>query len=122
VLTCGFVRDRLGGHGDPGGCGRVFGYLILRQVLQLLLQVMRGERSKEIEILVLRHQLVVLRRQVVRLDLEPFEDRDLVSQGEDLGVLVSVTHGKQPQYRQRVGHTEVVGAENSVAAIDLPLR
>ena len=48
-----------------------FGYVMFRQVLQLMAQGMRGDRAKDVEILVLRHQIAVLRRQVRRLDLEP---------------------------------------------------
>jgi hypothetical protein len=36
-----------------------------------------------------------------------FEHRDLVTQGEDLRVLVAVTHRQQPQHRERVRDTEV---------------
>ena len=55
-----------------------FGYLVLRQVLQLIVLGMRGDRTKEIEIPVLRQQVAVLRRQVKRLDREP-SDRVVLS-------------------------------------------
>jgi putative transposase len=46
-------------------------YLLLRQVLQMLTQLARDGGTKDVELLVLRHQVAVLRRQVHRLDLEP---------------------------------------------------
>jgi len=41
-------------------------YLALRLVLQLLLLSFRSEEFKELEIVVLRHELAVVRRQVAR--------------------------------------------------------
>src|SRR5512132_1523127 len=53
-------------------------YLTLCRSIQLLAMVARGDAAKELEILVLRHQLAVLRRQTPRPKLEP-ADRALLA-------------------------------------------
>ena len=53
-------------------------YLTLCRSIQLLTWLARGDAAKDLEILVLRHQLAVLRRQVSRPKLEP-ADRALLS-------------------------------------------
>src|SRR3954454_9309807 len=45
-------------------------YLLLRQVLQMLTQLARDDGAKDVELLVLRHQVAVLSRQVTRPKLE----------------------------------------------------
>jgi putative transposase len=50
-----------------------FGYMIICVLLQLVSLAARGDRTNEVEILVLRHRLAVLRRQVARPDLEPVD-------------------------------------------------
>src|SRR4051812_11456933 len=46
-------------------------YLLLRQVLQMLTELARADGAKDVELLILRHQVAVLRRQVHRPKLEP---------------------------------------------------
>ena len=46
-------------------------YTAMRRILDLILLIASGDRSKEIAILVLRHQVAVLRRQVTRPELRP---------------------------------------------------
>jgi putative transposase len=46
-------------------------YLVLRQILQMLTQLARDGGAKDVELLVLRHQVKVLRRQVHRPALQP---------------------------------------------------
>jgi putative transposase len=46
-------------------------YLMLCRTIQLLALLVRGDAAKDLEILVLRHQLAVLRRQVPRPRFEP---------------------------------------------------
>jgi putative transposase len=53
-------------------------YLMLRRSIQLLALLARGDTAKDLEILVLRHQLAVLRRQVPRPKFEP-TDRALLA-------------------------------------------
>jgi hypothetical protein len=53
-------------------------YLMLCRSIQLLVLLARGDAAKDLELMVLRHQLGVLRRQVPRLKLEP-ADRALLA-------------------------------------------
>ena len=53
-------------------------YLTLCRSIRLLALLARGDGAKNLEILVLRHQLAVLRRQVARPRLEP-ADRALLA-------------------------------------------
>jgi putative transposase len=46
-------------------------YLVLRRLLQVAALRFRSEEFKELEIVVLRHELAVLRRQLGRVDLTP---------------------------------------------------
>jgi hypothetical protein len=46
-------------------------YLVVCRLLALLVLLARADRSKELEILVLRHELAVLRRQVGRPKFDP---------------------------------------------------
>lgn len=55
-----------------------FGYLALRCLLQLVLLRPRSEGFKELEIVVLRHELSILRRQAGRPQLRP-SDRLLLA-------------------------------------------
>jgi hypothetical protein len=55
-----------------------FAYLVVRKLLALVVITGRSERSKELEILVLRHELTLLRRQSGRPRLEP-ADRALLA-------------------------------------------
>jgi putative transposase len=55
-----------------------FAYLAVRNLFALVLLLGRSNRSKELEILVLRHELTVLRRRSVRPRIEP-ADRALLA-------------------------------------------
>jgi putative transposase len=59
-------------------------YWLLRRLLELLLLLARSEQRKEVEILLLRHELQVLRRQVARPQLRPADRVVLAALGRAL--------------------------------------
>ena len=48
-----------------------FAYLAVRRLLELVVVVARSEEANEVELLALRHEVAILRRQVARPQLEP---------------------------------------------------
>src|SRR5437773_4602087 len=64
--------------------GFTLAYWLLRRLLELLLLLAGSEQRKEVEILLLRHELQVLRRQVARPQLRPADRVVLAALGQAL--------------------------------------
>jgi hypothetical protein len=79
-----------------------FVYLALCRLLQLVVLLFRSKRSKELEILVLRHELAILRRQPRRAKLRPV----------DRAILAAPQPGVTAE---RIG--ELVGASGDAVAL-----
>src|SRR5436309_5799543 len=60
------------------------GYWLSRRLFELVLLLARAEHKKEVEILLLRHELHVLRRQVARQQLRPTDRVVLAALGQAL--------------------------------------
>jgi hypothetical protein len=56
------ARSRRGSRGDDPATSSSLVYLLRRQIMQLLTQLARDGGAKDAELLVLRHQVAVVRR------------------------------------------------------------
>ena len=74
-------------------------YLLLRRLLHLVVLFGRGDRAKEIEIVVLRHQVAVLRRQVDRPDLNDGDRVLLAALALIAALLLQLYTGRRPTKR-----------------------
>ena len=76
VLSCELVGEAIG-HDDRPMTLRLL-YLLLCQVLRWLALLARSSAAKDVELLMLRHEVAVLRRQVTRPRLD-WADRAVVA-------------------------------------------
>ncbi|MEU7873122.1 hypothetical protein [Dactylosporangium sp. NPDC049140] len=91
-------------------------YLLLRQILRMLTQLARDGGAKDVELLVLRHQVAVLRRQVHRPDLQP-ADRVVLAALSRL--LPPTTMGGVLRHP---GYTAALASATDRPTLDLPTR
>ena len=89
-------------------------YLIMIRVFGWLVLLGRGQASKDAEIVVLRHEVAVLRRQVTRPKPDwadrailAAQDQDLVAEHQDFGVLGRLAAAQQDQPAEDPDHDQV---------------
>ena len=78
---CDLPFSRRGASGGMAGCAVMVWslmYALTRRALGLMVLGVRGDTAKDVELLVLRHEVAVLRRQVTRPALQP-ADRVLLA-------------------------------------------
>ena len=86
-------------------------YLVACRLLAFVLLLARSDRSKELEILVLRHELGILRRQVGRPQFEP-RDRPMLAldlQPPDPTAALAAAPGDPPAPRTGVQRPDLLG-------------